>query len=65
MKASDIRNLTDDELIKELASSKQELFNLRIQSRTGQLENFSRVKTVKRTIARFLTEQNFRAKKVS
>ena len=62
MKAKDVRDLTAEELEKELQERKQELFNLRLQSRTGQLENTARVRTVKRTIARLLTIKKEAAK---
>ena len=65
MKAKEIKNLTTEELNAELPSLKKELFNLRIQSKTGQLENVSRIKIVKRVIARILTELNARAQKVN
>ena len=55
MKASELRDLTDDELEHELYERRQELFNLRFQSATGALENTARVKVMKREIARVLT----------
>lgn len=58
MKASEIKELTVEELSKELKNHKDELLNLRIQSSTGQLENTARVKVVRRTIARIITQQN-------
>ena len=62
MKASEIRNLTDDELIKQVKDSKDELLKLRIQSKTGQLENSARIRTLRKDIARIKTEQTARAK---
>lgn len=62
MKASDIRNLTDDELVTQLKDSKDELLKLRIQSKTGQLENSARIGVLKKDIARIYTEQTARAK---
>ena len=56
MKAADIRELTPDELSKNLDDAQRELLNLRIQNRTGQLENSARLKTVRRHIARLKTE---------
>jgi large subunit ribosomal protein L29 len=47
--------MTDDELERRLAESRQELFNLRFQSATGALENSARLKLTKREIARILT----------
>jgi large subunit ribosomal protein L29 len=53
--ASELRELADDELRQNLAESKEELFNLRFQIVTGQLDNPRRIKQVKREIARVLT----------
>ncbi len=55
MKAADIRAKTPDELNDELASLKKEQFNLRFQRATGQLEKTSRVREVRRDIARIKT----------
>ena len=55
MKASDVRTKTADQLNDELASLKKEQFNLRFQKATGQLENTTRVRQVRRDIARALT----------
>ena len=55
MKMEKIRELTDAELEKELTKMKNELFNLRFQHVTGQLENPMRMKDVKRDIARIKT----------
>jgi large subunit ribosomal protein L29 len=51
----DLRNLTDDELLGRLKESKEELFNLRFQVATGQLDNNRRLQTVRRDIARIYT----------
>ena len=56
MKATEIRKLSDAELAKKLDEGRAELFNLRFQMATSQLDNTSRVKLVKRDIARVLTE---------
>lgn len=61
MKASEIRELTDLELNKQLDDSRREQLNLRIQQKTGQLENSARLRIVRRQIARLLTEQSARA----
>ena len=61
MKASEIRELTDDEVIDQLEVSRQELFNLRFQHTTGALENTARMSQVKKQIARLLTLQHERA----
>ncbi len=55
MKASEIRTLTPDERDDQLASLKKEQFNLRFQKASGQLTNTSRVRVVKREIARLQT----------
>ena len=54
-KASELRALADDELVTKLREAKEELFNLRFQSATGQLESHGRLRTVKRDIARIYT----------
>ena len=53
--AVEYRGLEDDELISKLKESKEELFNLRFQSATGQLDNNKRLQTVRRDIARIYT----------
>ena len=55
MTAAELRELPDDELRQKLAEGKEELFNLRFQIVTGQLDNPRRIKQVKREIARVLT----------
>ncbi|MDF2563791.1 MAG: ribosomal protein [Massilibacillus sp.] len=57
MKVNDIRDMSEVELNQKLASLKEELFNLRFQLATGQLENPMRIKDVKKTIARIKTIQ--------
>ena len=54
-KAVDIRSLEDDELLTKLREAKEELFNLRFQAATGQLESHGRLRSVKRDIARIYT----------
>jgi large subunit ribosomal protein L29 len=53
--AAEIRDLNDEELVRRLAESKEELFNLRFQVATGQLDNNRRLHTVRRDIARIYT----------
>jgi large subunit ribosomal protein L29 len=53
--AVELRALEDDELITKLRESKEELFNLRFQSATGQLDNNKRLQTVRHDIARIYT----------
>ena len=50
-----LRGFDDDRLVDELKKAKEELFNLRFQSATGQLESHGRLKAVKRDIARIYT----------
>lgn len=51
----DLDGFTDEKLVEELDNAKKELFNLRFQSATGQLEDHGRLKAVKRDIARIYT----------
>jgi large subunit ribosomal protein L29 len=55
MKPDDVRAMTLDQLDDELLKLKKEQFNLRFQRATGQLENSSRVRVVRRDIARIKT----------
>ena len=57
MKASDARAMTVDQLDDEVLKLKKEQFNLRFQRASGQLENTSRVREVRRDIARIKTVQ--------
>jgi len=57
-----MRTKTDDQLETELGELKREAFNLRFQSATNQLEKPSRIREVRRTIAKIKTLQNERAK---
>ena len=52
---AELRELADDELVSRLREAKEELFNLRFQAATGQLESHGRLRTVKRDIARIYT----------
>ena len=60
MKAVEIRELYSDDLNVKLKEARAELFNLRFQMATSQLDNTARVKQVKKDIARLLTEQRAR-----
>ena len=60
MKPAEIRELSDEELTKKLEEGRAELFNLRFQMATSQLDNTARVTTVKRDIARIQTEMRAR-----
>ena len=55
MKAEDVRAMSADQLNDELLKLKKERFNLRFQRATGQLENTTRMRDVRRDIARILT----------
>ena len=57
MKVQEIRNLSAEEMNEKIAGLKEELFNLRFQHATGQLENPMRLREVKKTIARIKTVQ--------
>lgn len=57
MKVNEIREMSAGELNQKVASLKEELFNLRFQLATGQLENPMRIREVKKTIARIKTVQ--------
>jgi len=61
LRASELRELSDEELVKRLAESREELFKLRFQAATGALENTARLGLAKRDIARILTIQTQRA----
>ena len=54
--AKDLKDVNDGDLIEALNDSKEELFNLRFQLVTGQLDNYSRIKEVKKEVARAMTE---------
>ena len=56
MKAKEIKEMTNDELVAKLESLKEELFNLRFRHATGQLENPVVIRNTKRDIARIKTE---------
>ena len=58
MKAKDLVELGEEELEQRLKAAREELFNLRFQHATGQLENTSRLSEIRRDIARLLTIQN-------
>ena len=60
MKASEVKELTIEEINKEYQELKKKLLNLRIQSRVGSLENPACIKKEKKIIARLLTEKNSR-----
>ncbi len=55
MKAAQVHDLKDDELVAKLIDAKQEAFNLRFRHATGELENTSRLALARRDVAKFLT----------
>ena len=55
MKAAQVHELADDQLVEFVGKARQEVFNLRFQHATGQLENTARLATAKRDLARGLT----------
>ena len=59
--SAQLRGFDDDRLVDELRKAKEELFNLRFQSATGQLENHGRLRAVRKDIARIYTEMSERA----
>ena len=59
--AAELRNLGRDELLEKLGSAKEELFNLRFQAATGQLESHGRLRAVRKDIARIYTVLTERA----
>ena len=56
LKASEVRGLNSDDLTEKLAEAREELFNLRFQHATGQLDNPGKIGVVKKDIARLHTE---------
>ncbi|QSH40730.1 50S ribosomal protein L29 [Lentisphaerota bacterium ZTH] len=60
MKMKEIKEMTDAELSAQIEDLHKEQLNLKIQSRTGQLEKTARVREVRKDIARIKTEQNCR-----
>ena len=57
MNVKEIRDMSNDELVKEVASLSEELYNLRFQQATGSLENPARMKDIRKAIARIKTVQ--------
>ena len=56
LKPAEVRELGDHDLIERLGETREELFNLRFQNVTGQLDNYSRLTELKRDVARLNTE---------
>ena len=55
LKGQEVRDLSDEEMVKKLEETKEELFNLRFQNATGQLDNYKRISELKRDVARIKT----------
>jgi large subunit ribosomal protein L29 len=55
VKAAELRELSEEELVTKLREAKAELFNLRVQAATGQLDNNRRLQIIRREIARIYT----------
>ncbi|HYN93977.1 MAG TPA: 50S ribosomal protein L29 [Pilimelia sp.] len=55
IKAGELRELPEEELVERLREAKAELFNLRVQAATGQLDNNRRLQVIRRDIARIYT----------
>ena len=55
MKTNEIRKLSTEEINKKIAESKEELFNLRMKQATGSLENPTRIRELRKTVARLKT----------
>ena len=62
METTEIRKLTNEQIASELASQRRKIFDLRAQSVTEKVADTSQFRTVRRTIARLLTEQTVRTK---
>ena len=58
--SDNLRGFDDERLVEELRKAKEELFNLRFQSATGQLDNHGRLRAVRKDIARIYTEMRER-----
>ena len=65
MKASEIRQKTDEELLKQLSDTRAEIFKLRLQYQTNELRNTAKIGALRKDIARVQTEITARAKKAA
>jgi large subunit ribosomal protein L29 len=64
VKAHELRDMTDEELTERLKDTRKQLFNLRFQQATGQLDNPRKLRQARQDIARIMTVQNQRMPKV-
>jgi large subunit ribosomal protein L29 len=55
VKAKEVRNLNDEQLVEQLREFREELFNLRFRNSTGELENTARLREARRSLARTVT----------
>ncbi len=62
MKMQEVREMTNEELHRAVREHREEMFNLRMQQQTGQLENTARMRNARRDLARLLTANTERAK---
>jgi len=60
LKANELRDMSDDELIERMRETRKQLFNLRFQHATGQLDNPRKLRLVRQDIARIMTVQGER-----
>ncbi|MHB8792640.1 MAG: 50S ribosomal protein L29 [Thermoleophilia bacterium] len=60
LKANELRDLSDEELIERMRETRKQLFNLRFQHATGQLDNPRKLRLVRQDIARIMTVQGER-----
>ena len=65
MKANELRDMTDDELVEKLRETRKQLFNLRFQHATGQLDNPRKLSLIRRDIARIMTIRSEREQTVA
>jgi len=63
MKMKEFKEMSDEDLSRKIEDIRKEKFNLRVQSKRGQLESSAKVKQTRRDLARALTEQKLRAAK--
>ena len=65
MKANELRDLSDTELMERMRETRKQLFNLRFQHATGQLDNPRKLRVVRQDIARIMTVQGERERSAS
>ena len=65
MKISDIREMTDPELVRQIGEFQQERLTLKVQGKTGELKGTAKIGQIRKDIARIRTEQNVRLKKAA